>query len=36
MKKIGVREDARAESLSIEDFANLTNLYINNLLKKGG
>lgn len=36
MRKIGVREDARAESLSIEDFANLTNLYINNLLKKGG
>ena len=36
MRKIGVREDARAESLSIENFANLTNLYINNLLKKGG
>ena len=36
MRKIGVRDDARAESLSIEDFANLTNLYINNLLKKGG
>lgn len=35
MRKIEVREDARAESLSIEDFANLTNLYINNLLEKG-
>ena len=31
LKKLGLREDVRAENLSIEDFARLTNLFINNI-----
>lgn len=34
MKKLGLKEDVRAENLTIEDFAKLTNLYIKNLLNK--
>ena len=31
LKKLGLRDDVRAENLSIEDFARLTNLFINNI-----
>ena len=31
LKKLGLREDIRPENMKIEDFAKLTNLFINNL-----
>ncbi len=33
LKKIGLREDIRAENLSIEDFARLTNIFIETISK---
>ena len=34
LKKIGLREDIRPENLSIEDFARLTDIFLNNLGKE--
>ena len=34
LKKLGLREDIRAEKLSIEDFARLTDLFVNDIQKK--
>lgn len=33
LKKLGLREDVRAENLTIEDFARLTDFFLNNLNK---
>lgn len=33
LKKIGLREDIRAENLTIEDFARLTNLFCEKIKK---
>ena len=33
LKKLGLREDIRAENLTIEDFAKLTNLFIEDIKK---
>lgn len=34
LKKLGLREDVRAENLTIEDFARLTDAFINSIIKK--
>ena len=34
LKQIGIREDARPESLSLDDFAKLTNYFLNEIIKE--